>query len=408
MIRLPERAESAKEGARAMETGRQLICGIALLLAVALPAPAAAAPANVHAEFVGTFQSPVQVVSTPDDPDLVFVVERGGRVRVIDDGVRLPGPFLDIADLVYSPTDDPGAGGEQGLLSIAFAPDYARSRRFYVLYTTPGGSLAVDEFRRAQSHLRADPATRRVVMRIPHPDTQNHYGGKLEFGPDGHLLYISTGDGGTSPVGENSRRLDNLLGKILRINPLPGGDRSYTIPAGNPFVGRAGRDEIFAYGLRNPWRFAFDGGRLAIADVGMGSWEEVDFLPVSAAAGANFGWPAFEGFARFATSRPGPDPPTFPIHVYGHGDGACSITGGLVSHDPNLTGLEDRYVYGDFCTGEVRSFRPILDGGAYTALNDTATGVVAPWLTSFGEAANGDIYLTQLGGRVSRLEPGRG
>jgi glucose/arabinose dehydrogenase len=330
-------------------------------------------------------------------------VERAGQIQVLQDERRLAAAFLDIRDLVLG-VPDAGAGGEQGLLSVAFAPDYATSGRFYVAFTRGDGALEIDEFRRSASNaLRADRATRRILLVIPHPGAKNHNGGQLQFDPADGLLYISTGDGGAlSPPGEPARDLNSLLGKILRINPLPAGPRPYSIPSDNPFVGKVGRDEIFAYGLRHPWRFSFDGKRLAIADVGQTRREEVNFLNTTDAAGVNFGWPQYEGELVFDNARPGPHPPKFPILTYSHTGGRCAIIGGYVVRDPSLPTLKGRYLYGDTCTGEVRSFIPNV--GAQKARDDKPTGINVPGLSSFGRGFKGQIYFAQVTGNVSRLE----
>jgi glucose/arabinose dehydrogenase len=243
---------------------------------------------------IGRFQDPVYVTGAPGFPKLLFVVEQGGRVIVLRSGPRRRRPFLDNSGLVRS-------GGERGLLSIAFAPDYPRSRRLYVYYTDHRGDIRIDEFRR-RSATRAARGSRRAVIRIPHPVNANHNGGQLQFlGP---LLYFGTGDGGSGgDPPNNAQNRESLLGKLLRINPRPSGGRPYTVPPDNPFVGRPGRDEIYSYGLRNPFRFSFDTvtaarPRIAIADVGQNRFEEIDYETVSAAAGANFGCDAFEGFSR--------------------------------------------------------------------------------------------------------------
>jgi glucose/arabinose dehydrogenase len=379
---------------------RPIIATIALL-AVLFAATQAYAQAAARLAFLGTFENPTFVTVAPGEPGLLFVVERPGAVRLLRNEVRLTPPFLDIRDIVFGPPDA-DAGSEQGLFSIAFAPDYATSRRFYVAFTNNNGDIEIDEFRRSPNPERANPNTRRVLLTIPHPDAKNHNGGQLHFGPDG-FLYISTGDGAISPTGENARKLNNLLGKILRINPLPVGTRPYGIPASNPFVDQPGLDEIFAYGLRNPWRLSFDGTRIAIADVGQNSREEVNFLPLADARGVNFGWPQFEGDLVFDNTRPGPDPATFPMFVYDHNAGRCAIIGGYVVHNPNLPALDRRYIYGDACTGEIRSFFPRV--GTQEAFGDRTAGISLPGLSSFGQGFHGRIYTAQINGRVNRLAP---
>lgn len=371
--------------------------GAATLL-LFLPASAFA----LEAVPVATFDSPVYVAVAPGEPKLVFVVEQAGRIKVLRNEKKQSGAFLNITNIVRSP--DSGGGNEQGLLSVAFAPDYATSRRFYVAFTNRKGQVEVDEFKRSKDNrLKALASSRRPLLKIPHPGATNHNGGQLQFGPDG-LLYISTGDGGAvTPQGNNARKLNSLLGKILRIDPTKRtGSLPYGVPSGNPYVGKAGLDEIFAYGLRNPWRFAFDGNRIAIGDVGQDQHEEVDFLRIADAKGVNFGWPQYEGNAVFDNSRPGPDPATFPMFTYNHNGGRCAIVGGYVVRDPDVPSLKGRYLYGDLCTGIVRSFVPRV--GAQRARGDAATGLTLSSLTSFGIGFEGQIYFAQRSGTVSRLE----
>ena len=368
--------------------------------ALSFVAPAGA----VEAVPIGSFPNPVHVAVARGAPRLLFVVEQAGRIRLMRDETELEAPFLDIRDLVRA-RPEAGAGKEEGLLSVAFSPDYPTSRRFYVFFTNNDGDIEIDEFQRsATSALEADPASRRVVIVIPHQSSRNHNGGQVQFGPDG-FLYISTGDGGAStlPRGERARRLGNLLGKILRIDPRQRGARQYRIPDDNPFRGVPGRNEIFAYGLRNPWRFTFDGARIAIGDVGAMTWEEANLLRIEAAKGANFGWPEYEADELQDPDRPGPHPPTFPIFAYNHADGGCAIIGGYVARDPDLPELLGRYVYGDVCTGEVRSFMP--DVRRQEASADAPTGIVLPGVSSFGRGFGGKLYLTQRGlpGTVFRL-----
>jgi len=372
---------------------------IGILLAALAPLAPSAKAADATAVVIGTFENPLYIASAPGQPQLLFITEKTGRVQVLRNELRLDHAFLDISSLISS-------SGERGLLSIAFPPDYGTSRRIYVAFNNTDGDIELDEYMRsATDETRADPTTRRKLLIIPHPGATNHNGGQLQFGPFSGLLYMSTGDGGNVlPPGEPARKLDNLLGKILRISPLSIGTRPYGIPRSNPLVSRPGaRGEIFAYGLRNPWRFAFDGQRMIIADVGQGRREEVNFLRTKDVAGANFGWPQFEGDIVFDNTRPGPDPATFPMFTYDHSGGRCAIIGGYVVHDPNLPALRDRYLYADFCTGEIRSFRANL--GAQKAVGDRSAGVVLPKLSGFGLGSQGQIYIAQISGNVSRLAP---
>jgi hypothetical protein len=370
--------------------------GRAALAAVALAAAFAyggeAAPGDPELALVGTFSSPTYLTAPPGDAERLFVVEQGGRIRVVRNGATLPTAFLDLTSLVLS-------GGERGLLSMAFAPDYASTGRFYVYYTarSPAGQVVIAEYRRSSNPDVADSTTARPVVTIPHP-LSNHNGGQLQFGPDGYL-YIGTGDGGGAgdPDG-NGQNLESLLGKILRINPA---GAPYTIPADNPFVGQAGRDEIWSYGLRNPWRFSFDRqtGDLVIGDVGQGNWEEIDFAPAGAGRGrgANFGWDCWEGRSPFeGCTAPGHVPP---VWQYSHARG-CSITGGYVARDPALASLHGRYVYGDYCTARVWS----VALGVPDARDDRHTGLNVPSLYSFGEDACGRVYALSGGGAVYRLQ----
>jgi glucose/arabinose dehydrogenase len=360
------------------------------------PPATRAAAVRLRLRRIGTFSSPLYVISPPGDRSRIFVVEQGGRIQVVRNGRRLPQPFLDISGEVVS-------GGEQGLLSMAFAPDYPTSGRFYVDYTDNNGDTHVAEFRRSANPDRALRSSERLVLfqRQPEP---NHNGGQVLFGPDG-LLYIGFGDGGGADDHHgfpgNGQSLGTLLGKILRIEPRPAGGRPYQVPAGNPFVRRGGaRPEIYDYGLRNPWRFTFDRGNLIIADVGQDQVEEIDFAPRGRTAGLNFGWRVWEGRRR---NYPGQRAPgaVFPVFTYSHAGGACTIIGGVVVRDPRLRGWIGSYVYGDFCDGRMRSIR-LRRGGACC---DRATTRRVPGLSSFGEDARRRIYATSLNGPVYRLDP---
>jgi glucose/arabinose dehydrogenase len=345
----------------------------------------------------------VYVTGAPGFPKLEFVVEQPGSVRVVKGHHKLRHAFLNIRGLVgYD-------GAERGLLSIAFPPDYKQSGRFYVDYTDNQGDINVVEYRR-RSATRARAGSARLLLNINHRANANHNGGQLQF--LGNLLYISTGDGGSGgDPPNNAQNTDSLLGKILRIDPRPSGGQPFSIPSDNPFVGKPGRDEIFSYGFRNPWRFSFDtagagGPFITVGDAGQDRFEEVDYEPVSAASGANFGWDAFEGFGPYTGDNSGtPDPggTTKPIFVYGtHADGNCTIIGGYVVRDKRLGGLRGRYLYSDFCAGQLRSFVPQPGG----ARGDRPIGVHVDSPSSFGEDTRGRIYVCSLNGPVYRLVGG--
>jgi glucose/arabinose dehydrogenase len=358
------------------------------------PTATAAARRGVRLVKVGNFSAPVYVTAPPGDRNRLFVVEQAGRVIVVRGGRKLPRPFLDIRSQVTS-------GGEQGLLSIAFPPDYASSGRFYVYFTDPAGDQRIVEYRRRTGD-RADERSARVVMRMADPEP-NHNGGLLLFGPDG-LLYVGTGDGGGGgdqhgPRG-NAQNLGSPLGKLLRIDPRRAGGRPYRIPRGNPFVGRAGaRGEVYAYGLRNPWRFSFDRvtGNFTVGDVGQDAWEEVDFVRRRRLAGANFGWRPFEGRARY-TNEPAPHR-VRPVIVRPNPPN-CSIVGGVVVRDRRLD-LAGRYVFGDYCRGVIESARLVPK----RALGVRQTRLRVANLSSFGEDARGRVYAVSLSGPVYRFAP---
>jgi glucose/arabinose dehydrogenase len=370
-------------------------------------AETAAAPgkggSGIGLKRIGDFESPTYVTGAPGSPRLLFVVEQAGRIAVLRNGRRLRRPFLDISGRV-------SFEGERGLLSVAFPPDYARSGAFYVYYTDRAGSIRIDEFHR-RSAVRANPGTRRAVIEIPHPVNSNHNGAQLQF--LGNLLYFGTGDGGSGGDPPNNAQNRNvLLGKLLRIDPRPSGGRPYSVPSSNPFVGRAGgRGEIYAYGLRNPFRFSFDtvtdprSPRIAIGDVGQNRTEEIDYLPLARAAGANFGWDAFEGRHPYTEENSGtPDPggTAKPIYTYSHDrGGSCAVTGGYVVADRALRSLYKRYVYADFCEGELRSLVPHLG----RASGERALGLSVPSPSSFGEDDRHRLYIVSLEGPVYRLVP---
>lgn len=361
----------------------------------------AAASGSVGLKQIGSFEAPVYVAGAPGFPQLLFVVEQPGTIRVLRKGKLLGRPFLDISGLV-------GYGGERGLLSVAFPPDYGSSRRFYVYFTDAQGDIRVDEFKRKNA-TQAARGSRRAVIEIPHRENSNHNGGQLQF--LGDLLYLGTGDGGSGgDPPNNAQNRSSLLGKLLRIDPRPSAGRPYSIPADNPFAGPGGgRREIYSYGLRNPFRFSFDEvsarqPRIAIADVGQDRFEELDYITVLDASGANFGWDAFEGFSRYRDGNSGtPDPggTVKPIFAYGRGRG-CTIIGGYVVGDPRLPALRGRYVYADLCEGELRSLVPRLG----RARGDRSLGLRVSTPSSFGEDTLGRVYVSSLEGPVYRLVPG--
>ena len=339
---------------------------------------------------VGTFSNPTYVTAPPGDRSRLFVVEQGGTIRVVHRGRKRDRPFLDLRDRVQS-------GGERGLLSMAFAPNYRSNHRFYVYYTRNDGDIKVVEFKGRRNRARKSSA--RTILTQEHSTNSNHNGGQLQFGPDGRL-YMGLGDGGGSgdPFG-SGQDLGSNLGKILRINPR-GKPR---IPRSNPFRGRRGaKPAVYSYGLRNPWRFSFDRktGDLVIADVGQNAWEEVDFVRRGGGSGANFGWNAFEGTHRYddGTSAPGH---IRPVIEHSHSSGFCSITGGYILRHRSYGSLRGTYVYGDLCEGIVRGAR--LAPGS--AKDRRSFGVSVPSVSSFGEDSRGRVYAASLSGPVYRLVP---
>ena len=352
---------------------------------------------NIKLKRIGTFDEPVHIASAKGFARLVFVVEQEGRIKVVQRGQKQERSFLNITNLV-------NYGGERGLLSVAFPPDYKETKRFYVFYTDGQGDLRVDEFRR-RSTLRADPRSRRTVIQIRHRANANHNGGQLQV--LGALLSISTGDGGSGgDPPDTAKDRSTLLGKILRINPRnPRGKRSYSVPRGNPFVGRRGRNEIFAYGLRNPFRFSFHrprgkNPRIVIGDVGQDRFEEVDYETVRGGKGANFGWDEWEGFKPYECGRRCTRRTAKPIYAYGRGNGGCTVIGGYVARDPNLGNLRGRYVFTDLCEGRIRSLAPRLRGRVRSA---PTTGMRVSNPSSFGEDRHGRLYVASLDGPVYRF-----
>lgn len=342
-------------------------------------------------QVVQGLTNPVYLTAPAGDSRL-FIVEQPGRIRIVKSGALLATPFLDITSRVVG-------GGERGLLSMAFDPQYATNGRFYVYYTGAQGDIIVDRHTVSPDADVANTAAERVIT-IEHRQATNHKGGLVMFGPDG-MLYLATGDGGGGGDPQNNgQNINSLLGKILRldVSSLP-----YTIPAGNPFAGQSGADEIWGYGLRNPWRFAFDAqaspAQLYIADVGQNNWEEVN-VANAATAGLNYGWRTMEGTHCFnPSSGCNTSGLTLPVLEYDHSQG-CSITGGFVYRGAAIPSLAGHYFYSDYCDGWLRSFR--MSGGAAVDRREWSIGNIGNVL-SFGVDGAGELYVLSANGRVYRI-----
>lgn len=368
-----------------------LLRGLALLLLGLVPAALTAETridgANLSLRLISSgLDMPLALAAPPGDPRL-FVVEKTGKIRIIRDGALLTEPFLDLSVQVST-------NSERGLLGLAFSPDFTADGRVFLYFTDPEGTIQIAAVTATGD--RANPASLTPVLSVPHPDKSNHNGGWLGFGPDGYL-YIATGDGGGGgdPSG-NAQDPDRLLGKMLRldVSVLP-----YQIPPDNPFAKGSGAPEVFFTGLRNPWRNAFDGPWLYIADVGQQRLEEVNVTRLT--PGLNFGWNRMEGQSCYGSDACDTSGLTPPALVYDH-DRGCSITGGLVYRGAAIPALQGRYLYADYCTGEVMSFRwdgsTARDPVSAAGLHDL-TG-----LTSFGQDGAGEMYLIfGAEGRVEKL-----
>ena len=349
---------------------------VASLLAAALLVPTSQSAQQFSVRpFALGLDALTAVASTPAEPRRLYAVEQVGRIRYFVNR-RLRGTFLDIRDRVMG-------GGEQGLLSVAFHPNYARNHRFYVDYTDKRGDTRVVEFRSRNG--RGVKSTARQLLFVDQPYA-NHNGGELEFDSNG-LLYVGMGDGGSAgDPGNRAQNPNQRLGKLLRIDPLR----------------RGATWQMVGLGLRNPWRFSFDraNGDLYIADVGQGDWEEIDYRPKSEIGTlANYGWRRFEGDARFSNTPLGPGELVAPVHVYGHGGDNCSVTGGYVYRGRAVPTATGRYFFGDYCSGRVWSLR-IVDGRATDVRRETFR---INSLTSFGEDVAGELYFATGNGRIYRL-----
>lgn len=362
---------------------------------------------------------PLQITHAGDGSERLFIVEQAGRIMIIDNQL-IAEPFLDITDRVMSPESE--GGNEQGLLGLAFPPGYAGKGYFYIYYTQLDGDNVLAKFSITGNPNQADPASEEQLLIFPHPDYSNHNGGQIVFGPDGYL-YIGTGDGGGGgdPAG-NAQNPASLSGKMLRIDvemsPVKDALRvkgdfiiylpivgltfeavppAYLIPPDNPFIDDPTyRPEIWALGLRNPWRFSFDSqnGDLYIADVGQNRWEEVNFQPTNNPGGQNYGWNIMEGEECYLSSTCDTAGLTLPVHVYPiFSSRNCAITGGYVYHGQAMPDLAGVYVFGDFCSGRIWGLQKT--GGAWVS-EEMAS--VPYRISAFGEDEAGEIYLADLSG----------
>ena len=376
-----------------------LVCALACSANTPGGPPPPGATGTLDLQLVASgLNSPLYLTAPIGDARL-FIVEQAGRIRIVRAGQLLARPFLDLTDRVAS-------SGEEGLLGLAFHPNYASNGYFYVDYTHLNNArdtlyTLVERYSVSAVPDSADSASHKLLLRIVQP-YPNHNGGLVMFGPDG-MLYIGMGDGGGAGDPQNrAQNPDSLLGKLLRID-VDGGD-PYGIPAGNPFATSGGAKEIWAVGLRNPWRFAFDrvAGLLYIADVGQDLWEEVDVAPAGQ-GGLNYGWPIMEGLHCF---RPNPCSTTGlvqPVIEYGHANNGCSITGGFVYRGSRAPSLVGHYFYSDYCSGWVRSFS--YANGAVTGQTSWSLNVSLGNVLSFGEDSAGELYVLSGGGSVYRITP---
>jgi glucose/arabinose dehydrogenase len=395
----------------ARRTWSSLAAATLLFLTLAGPATAAGRPGAsapvVSAEAVARslvriasgLSSPVLVTNAGDGSGRLFVVEQTGKIRIIAGGSLLAAPFLDLSASISS-------GGERGLLGLAFHPSYETNGKFYVNFTTKSGDTAINEYRVSADPNVANGASGRRIITIAQPYA-NHNGGNIAFGPD-RYLYVGMGDGGSAgDPGHRAQNLNSLLGKMLRID-INGtsGTRQYRIPPNNPYVGKAGRDEIWSRGLRNPWRWSFDRARgdLWIGDVGQDRYEEIDRSPMSDRAtrgrGVNYGWRTMEGRSCYSpASACNKTGKVLPVVVYGHGSGNCSVIGGYVYRGTAARSLVGRYLFADYCSGRIWFIvRGARAPAPRSLFMDTPLNI-----TSFGEGEDGELYITSTDGGVRHI-----
>ena len=368
-----------------------------LLLLISIVPPRASAAVTLD-QLASGLEPLTQVTSARDGSGRLFLVERRGSIRVYKDGAVQPGYFLDMHTMVE-------AGGERGLLGLAFHPQFTANGLLFVYFTRPGGDVVIGRWRANAARSAVMLSSFKTLLSIEHSSAGNHNGGGMAFNPKHGLLYAAVGDGGGSGDPENDAQnvVRNRLGKVLRINVNgTGGGQygTYSIPSSNPFVGRSGRDEIWSYGFRNPWRLSFDraNGNLFIADVGQGSWEEVNRESYGQAAGRNYGWRVMEGRHCYNASTCNRSGKTLPITEYGHSNGNCSITGGFVYRGPTQTALVGRYVFADFCSGRIWSIVATSGNGDQVLEADTTQQI-----SSFGEGDDGELYAVTIDGKLFRV-----
>ena len=375
-----------------------LVIAIAALLgAVGSPLTASGATFSIALTRVASGLSPLtQVTNARDGTNRLFLVERRGTIRVVKGGVLQPGFFLDIRSIVLD-------SGERGLLGLAFHPRFRTNHQFFVYYTRKSGDIIVARYTTNSTRTRASAATGRPLLFIEHSARPNHNGGALTFGPGGYL-FIGVGDGGGAgdPDHNGQSTTRNLLAKILRIDVNGTGAGPfgrYRIPPTNPFAGaRVGRDEVWDYGLRNPWRISFDRGtgRMFIGDVGQNNWEEIDREKGGFTGGANYGWSVMEGSHCYVAPGCPLANGTLPIAEYSHASGDCAVTGGYVYRGPTQRLLIGQYVFADYCTGRIWT---MPSGGSGITLRAT-TGKN---ITSFGESENGELWAVTIDGSLYRV-----
>lgn len=395
---------TAAPGALQPEAGSPTVAPSAALEPTTAPTPeptdqeVAQESVRIALQPVASARSPVFLTAVADGSGRTFVVEKPGVIRILEDGQLLDPPFLNISDRVNAQSS------EQGLLGLAFPPNFSETGYLFVNYTDARGDTVISRFQAAADRATADPGSESAVMRLDQP-APNHNGGDLVFGPDGYL-WIGTGDGGAANDRfRNGQNPSSLLGKMLRVDVTTDPSQPYLVPANNPWTasdwaGRDVRDEVWAVGLRNPWRYSFDRltGDLWIADVGQNQYEEVNYVPAGSGGGLNFGWPVMEGMHCFPDSagcdRAGLE---MPVLEYDH-TGRCSVTGGYVYRGDNIPALAGTYVFGDFCSGTIWGLAKVGAAWQSRQLLDTDLSI-----SSFGEDGEGELYVLDLNGGIFRL-----